>query len=426
MIPENRELCRGVRCVTLSDGRFKTARLSVALFVPLCAETVEEYALLPALLTRACEKYPDFTALQQRLSRLYGAAITGDVARVGEVQALVLTAECTADRFAIGGEPLTAQCAELLCDMLFSPAMEDGQFRESDVLTERRCLADAVRAQINEKQWYAKCQAERLLCDGEAYSIGRYGEVARIEALTPSQMTAAWRRLLREATVQITIQDERELPAVEDAFRRGFSAVDGRAPLPCVTAKTAVSSLRRRTDRMEVNQCKLVMGFTTPCAGEDAGVSAARLMCTLLGGTATSLLMKHVREELSLCYYCSSQYDRLKGVMFVQSGVDEQHAARTEQEILKQIDRIRAGAFTDSELEDARRVMLQAFEGVGDSQTGIGAWYIAQGLTPNFRTPADTAAQIAAVTREQVIAAAQGVALGCVYLLAPKGGNDGE
>lgn len=93
MIPENRELCRGVRCVTLSDGRFKTARLSVALFVPLCAETVEEYALLPALLTRACEKYPDFTALQQRLSRLYGAAITGDVARVGEVQALVLTAE---------------------------------------------------------------------------------------------------------------------------------------------------------------------------------------------------------------------------------------------------------------------------------------------------------------------------------------------
>ena len=292
--------------------------------------------------------------------------------------------------------------------------------------TERRCLADAVRAQINEKQWYAKRQAERLLCEGEVYGIGRYGEAERIEALTPSQMTEAWKRLLRVATVQITVQDERALPAVEAAFCRGFSAVDGRDPVTCVTVPSAAAELRRRTERMEVNQCKLVMGFRTACAGEDEGVPAVRLMCTLLGGTATSLLMRHVREELSLCYYCSSQYDRLKGLMFVQSGVDENNAARTEQEILRQIETIREGNFTDEELEDARRVMLQAFEGVGDSQSAIGAWYISQGLTPTLRTPAMTAAQIEAVTREQVIEAAGGVALGCVYLLAPKGGQTDE
>ena len=426
MIPENRELCRGVRCVTLPDGRFKTARLSVALFVPLRAETAEEYALLPALLTRSCEAYPDFTALQQRLARLYGAAVTGDVARVGEAQVLVLTAECTADRYALSGEQVTAQCAELLCDMLFSPSLENGLFGETAVATERRCLADAVRAQINEKQWYAKRQAEKLLCDGEAYSIGRYGEAARIEALTPSQMTEAWKRLLREATVQITIQDEQALPTVEEAFRRGFSAVEGRAPIACETTATPAMAPRRQIERMDVNQCKLVMGFATSCSGDDEGVPAVRLMCTLLGGTATSLLMRHVREELSLCYYCSSQYDRLKGVLFVQSGVDENNAARTEQEILRQIDAIREGAFTDDELEDARRVMLQAFEGVGDSQSGIGAWYVSQGLTAQLKTPAMTAEQIAAVTREQVIAAAKQIALGCVYLLAPKGGCDGE
>ncbi|MBQ6830843.1 MAG: insulinase family protein [Clostridia bacterium] len=418
----NRELCPSVRCLTLPDARFKTARITVGLFMPLTKDTVEEQAILPFLLTRACAKYPDFTALQRHLNRLYGAAVSGDVARVGETQALVLTAECTADRYALHGETVAADCAALLCEMLFAPALENGVFRAQDVEIEKRCLAQTVAAQVNEKQWYAQCQAEKLLCPDEAYSIGRYGEGSRIEALTPEQVTAAWKRVLREATVQILVQDEGELPAVEEAFRRGFAAVEGRAPVPCETVKLAKRDAVRRTERMDVNQCKLVMGFATGCAGKDAAVPAMRLACALLGGTATSLLMRNVREKLSLCYYCSSQYDRLKGVIFVKSGVEEANAARTEQEILRQVACVANGEFTDAQLEETRRAMCQAFEGVGDAGAAIGAWYVAQGLSDTPETPEETKRKIEAVTREQVIEAAKQWQLGCVYLLAPKGG----
>lgn len=422
----NRELGAGVRSLTLPDARFKTARLSVGLFLPLNKNTVEEQAILPFLLTRACAKYPDFTALQRRLNRLYGAAVSGDVARVGEAQVLILTAECTADRYALGGETPSADCAQLLCEMLFAPALENGLFRRHDVEVERRCLAQTVAAQVNEKQWYARCRAEELLCPDEAYSIGRYGELDRIEALTPEQVTAAWKRVLREATVQVIVQDERELPAVEEAFARGFAQVEGRSPAACVTVRGKAGEVARQTERMDVNQCKLVMGFRTACAGDDAGVPAMRLMCALLGGTATSLLMRNVREKLSLCYYCSSQYDRLKGVMFVQSGVEEQNAACTEREVLRQLATLRDGDFTDAELEDARRAMMQAFEGVNDSQAAAGAWYVSQGLADALKTPETVMEEIAAVTREQVIEAAGQVTLGCVYLLAPKEGEHDE
>ncbi len=422
----NNTLCEAVRCLTLPDTRFKTARITVGLFMPLCRDTVEEQAILPFLLTRACEKYPDFTALQRRLNRLYGAAVSGDVARVGETQALLLTAECTADRYALHGEQVAADCASLLCEMLFAPALENGLFRENDVAIEKRCLAQTVAAQINEKQWYARCQAEKLLCPDAAYSIGRYGEVERIEALTAERITAAWKRVLREATVQILVQDERALPLVEDAFRRGFSSVEGRAPVPCGTVPHRACEAVRRIERLDVNQCKLVMGFAANCAGDDPDVPAMRVMCALFGGTATSLLMKNVREKLSLCYYCSAQYDRLKGVMFVQSGVEEQHAARTEEEVLRQLDSIRNGEFSDVQLEETRRAMCQAFEGVYDAGAATGAWYVGQGLSKELKTPEDVKREIEAVTREEVMAAAKAVTLGCVYLLAPKGGNADE
>ncbi len=421
-----RELCHGVQSLLLPDTRFKTAQITVGLFLPLCRETVEEYAILPRLLTRACASYPDFTALNRRLNELYGAAVTGQVMRIGEAQGLLLTAECTDDRYAIHGERITAACAELLCDMLFSPALENGLFRAEDVETERRCLAEDVRAQINDKRWYARRRAEEVLCPDEAYGIGAYGRADVIETLTPERVTAAWKRLLRGATVRLILQGSGPMPQVEEAFRRGFSALADRAPLACVTdTKTHLPALRRETERMEINQSKLVMGFRTDCAEPDADVGAMRLMNAVLGGTPSSLLFRNVREKLSLCYYCSSAYDRMKGILLVQSGVDEANAARAEEEILRQVQALANGEFTDEDLESARRLVLQSFEAVGDSQSALAGWYISQTLLEDQRTPQEVRSELAVVRREDIVRAARKLRLECVYLLAQEEHTDG-
>lgn len=421
MKPKNRLLAGGVHSLTLPDTRFKTAQLTVALLVPLTKETVEENALLPRLLVRSCAAYPDFTALNKRLNELYGATVSGEVSRVGEVQALVFTAEATADRFAFHGEHVTAACAELLRNMLFRPALENGCFRAEDVETERRCLAEEVRAEINEKRWYARCQAERLLCPNEAYGIGRYGLAEVIETLSPEAITRAWKRVLQQATVQLILQEDCEHTEVEAAFCKEFEAVQGRCPVACSTdIATRIPTLRRKIERMEVGQSKMVMGFRTDCAEPQAGVSATRLMNALLGGTATSLLFRNVREKLSLCYYCSSTYDRVKGILLVQCGVDEKNAERAEREILAQRDLICRGEFSDEDLEAARRSVVQSFEAVNDSQGARAAWYVVQSTHDDLRSPQEMQEEIASVTREAVIEAACKLQYECMYLLAQK------
>lgn len=421
-----RDLCRGVQSLTLTDTRFKTAQITVGLFLPLSRDTVEEYAILPRLMARACASYPDFTALNRRLNELYGASVAGQVMRIGEAQGLLLTAECTDDRYALDGERITAACAELLCDMLFSPAFENGCFRVEDVETERRCLAEEVRAQINDKRWYARRRAEQVLCEGEAYSIGACGQADVIEALTPERVTAAWRKMLKHATVRLILQGPEPMPQVEEAFRAGFSAVVGRDPLPCITdTKAHRPAVRRETERMEINQSKLVMGFRTDTAEPDADVGAMRLMNAVLGGTPSSLLFRNVREKLSLCYYCSSAYDRMKGILLVQSGVDEANAVRTEEEVLRQVEALAQGNFTDEDVESARRLVLQSFEAVGDSQSALAAWYVSQTLLDNQRTPDEVRAELAAIDREAIIRAAKKLRLECVYLLAQEEQTDG-
>ena len=419
----NQWLADGVQILCLPDNRFKTMQLTVALLLPLAEDTASAYAVLPFLLRRACADYPDYTALQRRLDELYGARITADVGRIGDAQSLTLTARSLRDDLALGGEPIAAHCAQLLCRMLFDPALEDGQFRQQYVEQEKRCLIELIESEINEKRLYARRRCEELLCAGEPYAVSRYGRAEQVAALTRQDITNAWREALAKARIQIIVQ-EGDAQAVADAFREGLSQIERRPITPCTVtdtpAKTAVAETR---EPMDVNQSKLVMGFRLPVAEPDGDVPAARLMVALFGGTPHSLLFRHVRERLSLCYYCMAGYDRLKGVMLVDSGVQLDKVEEARAEILRQLDCVQQGAFSEDDLRSAKRSLISQLESVPDLQSTMAGYYLGQSLLPEVTSPAAAAAAIEAVSRERVMAAANKATLDCVYLLAEKGGE---
>jgi predicted Zn-dependent peptidase len=384
------------------------------------------------LLRRSCAAYPDFSALNRRLNELYGAWVSADVVRIGESQALVLMAGSIHDQFALHGEAVTAQCAELLQNMVFEPASENGMFRAADVEQEKRILIELIESEVNEKRLYARQRCEQLMCEGERYAVSRYGDSARVAALTPEKITAAWKRALLTAQVQLIVQganDEKaQAKTVMNAFRDKWEQVGNRSVVSCATVLdyTLKNPVKELTERMAVNQCKLVMGFRTNIAEPESRVAAMRLMNALLGGTPHSLFFRNIREKLSLCYYCSSSYDRHKGVMLVDSGVEEQKAEQTKTEVLRQLEAVRQGDFTDEDLESARRSVINQFRSVGDSQANLAAWYIGQSVLEKLITPEQAAADVIAVTRQQVMDAAKTVVPDSVYLLAAGEENEDD
>lgn len=417
-------LAPGVSFLSLPDDRFKTAQLQAALLLPLREETASANAIVPFLLRRRCAAYPDMTTLNRRLSELYGARISAHVLRLGDQQALVLSAECIDDRFALHGERVAADCAALLLSMLFEPALEEGVFRDADLELERRCLIEHIESEINEKRLYARHKCEQLLCRGEAYAANVYGTVERVQALRAPEVTAAWKTALQTARMLWIYQGSGGGKEVAAAIRERFAGLSRQpAALATQTGFTPSAAIREQTEIMAVNQSKLVMGFRVSIAEPDEAVPAARLMNALLGGTPHSLLFRNVREKLSLCYYCASSYDRLKGVLLVDSGVEAAKAGEAKAEILRQLDRLRRGEFSDEDLESARRSVINQFLEVDDLQSTRSSWYLGQyrGGEDNapsaWTTPEEAAARLARVSREEVCAAAQQAAYVCVYEL---------
>ena len=411
-------LAEGVVFTAIQDPRFKQNQLSVSFLLPLEAENASANALLPMVLRRGCADYPDMTLLNRRLKELYGARLDAEVAKRGEIQILTLYCEVLDDAFAIGGEKPVAAAAALLKSVLFDPVLEGGAFRREDVEIERKKLAELIEAQLNDKMQYASRRAKEIMCAGEAYGVSEYGRREQAEAVTPRELYERYRSVLTGARTEIFLVGPADPWPCESLFAEAFRRVGRKEIIPLATQVIrAPGEVKTEIERIAVAQSKLVMGFRAGVATPEKEVPAMQLACTVFGGSPHSKLFANVREKMSLCYYCFSHFERQKGLLMVESGVEEQNYEKARDEILRQLEDMKQGRFTDDELHNAVLSLGNSYRQLNDSLTSITGWYLGQAIAGSIRTPSQAAAETAAVTREQIVEACGKIGLDTIYLL---------
>ncbi len=414
-------ICDGVNFNAIKDTRFKTERISVNMFLPLDEKTAAKNAILPFLLSKSCKKYPDLTKLNRRLSELYGATIHCDVSKIGDVQALTISGIFLDDRYALEDDKVSENMTKLICDLIFEPLLVDGTFSKYNIEQEKRQLVELIDSEYNDKRVFAKLRCEQLMCKNERFGISRFGKREEVLALTPEVVYSAWQNALETAKIEIMALGDINIDATAEVFRQAFLNVKRKNVADCETeiVKSA-DKVSEYKDIMDVSQSKLVLGFRTKFAQNDKEVMATRVMAALYGATPNSKLFLNVREKLSLCYYCSARYDKSKGIMMVQSGVEKENIEKAKLEIIKQLEEIKKGNFQDSELEAIKKSLCNSFRTIGDLLSGLENLYLSQVFDDELFTPEQYVERINAVTKEQVIDAAKATTLDTVYELVSK------
>ena len=419
MRPIPKQLSHDMTLLHLTEQHYRTDRLTGLFAVPITADTAAEYAILPGLLTRSCAAYPTVASFSRRLDELYGATVQGQVMRLGGWQILSFSVSYLNRKYTLDGSDLTGACTDLLLDMLFDPALEDGVFPAEAFNQEKRCLLERLQGEMNEKRTYARQRCEQVLCPDHPFSLNPNGTEQTVNALTPVSAATARERLLSEATIHWLYQSADDADVLEKKLEARFGALPYRRPAALHLDNSFTVKESSCTDRMALNQAKLVLGFRIAVTEPEGNVEAAQLMNTLWGGCVTSLLFTHVREELSLCYYCAATYDRFTGIILVDSGVQMENAQKTKEEVLRWLEAIREGNFSDDELESARRALIQKYVSATDSPDGLENYYIGQTLYDDYVTPDEKRSRILAITKEDVCRAARLTHFDSTYLLAP-------
>ncbi len=400
-------------------SRFKSIRISVNMLVPLSESTASVYGILPGLVTRATRDYPNFTALNRRLSELYGASLGTRVMKMGSYQCLTVSVSGISNRYAYGGDDMVSELTQLLFSALFSPLTDkEGLFPEENFLQEKRQLLELKEAEFNDKVTYAHQRCEELLLSGQAAGIDRYGSRESIAALDRKQLSGAWETLLSSARFEIFILGDCS-PSAE-SFRKSFSNL-GKAHLLSPLPFQAPNAVQTVSEDQSVSQSKLSLGFRVDSDPEEQLLF--QLMSALFGGTPHSKLFQNVREKLGLCYYCSSLFSVTTRSLYVESGVETSNLEKAEEEILRQLLELQNGGISEEELMSAKLAMRNSFRSVGDSLGAVETWHLGHLFSARDITPEQAAEKVMEYTAGQVAEAAGRVTPAVRYVLKGRDGG---
>ncbi len=417
------EITDGVRLVSVQTGKFKTGRVTFTIATPLSGN-ISAKAILPYLLRRRCRKYPDFSALNRILDELYGATVSAGVLKSGEAMLLNISLSAIDDRFALGDDKVTAQCVELLTDLVFDPIIEGGAFPDDVVEEEKRLLIEKLENEKNDKRRYAFSRCEELMFAGEAYGKNRYGTVESIGELTGKDIYSEWLNLLKTAVMQITMVGSSDPSFIEEILKNKFKSIE-REVVRCETEFiTGYPKPNYVCETQMVKQGKLVMGFRTGMRSSDDNTDAMRVAVDIFGGGTYSKLFSIVREKMSLCYYCSASLYPQKGIVMIQSGIEDVNEEKAKNEILNQLKEVADGNFTDDDFSASVKSMCDARISVNDTPESLCSWYTMRIFKDEPDTPEEAVENIRRVDRNQVIRAAKTIMLDTVFML--KGSGEGE
>ena len=378
MTPNRLAVADNITLSTIQTDKFKSGLITFTVSQPYTKENIAYNMLLTSVLKRGTEKYPSISELNRRLDELYSSSLDIRSARIGKNLTLTISSDILDSRYIPDGTDILDGVLELVGQTVFYPKLDGGYFPENIVAQEKRFLADSINAIVNNTKSYASTRLGELMfsADSEFPTIEELKAI--IATINKEKLTEYHRSAFGHSQLKVFYVGGISGDELSDKLKKHFS------PWVVANIKQAIPpyaepirQYKAVTEQMPVSQGKLAMGFKVGVTASDTDLShyTAVVLNELFGGSAASKLFLNVREKLSLCYYCSSSYDRYTGTMTVSSGIENKNRHIAERAILAELEDIGKGKISDVELNAAKASLLNGYRQLTDSPYDLQGFY---------------------------------------------------
>jgi predicted Zn-dependent peptidase len=396
----------------IETTQFKTNLIVLRFFSPIEESTTAAHALLPDILLSGTTRYPTRRLLQQALEGLYDTRIRTSVMRLGTQRVTQFSVEYLDD--SVSPESVTEHAIALLADVLYHPHLVNGQFDLSVIERERRLMIEELEANEENKGYVANKAFKEVLFQGEQYAIDVDGTLELIPSVDAQLLQRVYQELLHSPGLMVSVGASN--PA---AYLNLFQGK--QKPVTLVDRETTTREEPQYVSHQSrFLQASVMIGYRTPICFDDELYYPMILADSILGGSQSSLLFEQVREAHSLAYSVYSSYQGAKGAMVLSAGVDPAQVTKSTELMLQQVTRLQQGDFSDTLLDNAKRLWMQEVETVFDTNTGtalktIHDWALGRQLSKH-----DSIHMMQQVTKADVINAANTLQLDTVFAYSPK------
>ncbi len=417
MITRTVEIANKVLFKYIETDKFKTNYFSFNFISPIENEKSAYNSLLPLVLMRGCEKYPTQADINKKLQYLYSGEITARNDKFGEYQIFGLKANMLDNRFSAETD-ITTETVDLICQMIFEPLTEYGNFTKNYTKGEKINLIDIIEAERNNKTKYSIDRLQEEMFKNEVFGISKYGTVKNVQKISPQSLYASYVEVLASYPIEIYFVGKCDIDSIISMLKERFSKIERKViEIPVAKTVEKAKKINQVTEIENVKQGKLCLGFRTGYKVDDNKYYLLQLFNEVYGGSPTSKLFVNVREKMSLCYYCRSIVNQRNGIMFVASGIEFENEEIAKNAIIQQLNEIKEGNITEEEFESAKKSIRNGYLQVYDSAESMENWAFFRAICHSSSTPMDECNKIDTATIDEIKAVAQKMTLDTVYFL---------
>ena len=408
-----------INLYVIKDKKYKTIYSSTYLHRNLKREEVSYNALLSKVLKTATKKYSSLLDLSIYAEKLFGLGFDIGISKRANVQSIVSNVSFLNDRYS--GEGILEESMSLMLDMLFEPYVIDDGFCREYVNNQKKNLKDDIESLINDKRAYASVRCLEEMCKGEQNAIVEIGYTEDLDAINEKNLYEHYKSIIFSSPIDIFVVGDVDAMDIVKFLKNYFSKFEfSITSIKILCSDKIAGSEKYIEDNMNVNQGKLAIGLRTGVTLDNPLYYALLTGNSIFGSGAHSKLFNNVREKLSLCYYAYSRLDKYNSIMMIGSGIEFDKFQKTKDAILKELEDVKNGNFTDDELSVAKEYIVSSFSAYEDSPPMLIDYYLGMAFSNSFPTISQVCSRVKQVTRNEIIKSFENVCVDTVYFLNGK------
>lgn len=414
------ELVKGVNLHFLQSKKFKTNKIKVRFSSPLDENTVATRVLVACMMETANQKYPTSQLFREKLASLYGVELSTSVSKRGRVHYVDLNISFVRDDFLSKKNVLTDEVLDIIETIFFSPLVVEDHFDSDTFDVEKKNTISDLESEIEEPYYYAHGQLNQLFFEDETIGMSRLGKVDLVRQETAQSSLEQFHQMLQLDNIDFFfIGDFNEVAIVDRVNQFEFKPRDNNLSVNYQQPFTNV--VREKLEQKQNQQSILELGyhFSTQY-GESLHIPLV-ILNGMLGAFSHSRLFQIIREKEGLAYTISSHFDIFTGFMRVFAGIDKESRTKVMTLIMRQLNDLKRGKFTESELQLTKEMLVNTTLLAQDRQnTLIEREYLKTILGTKVLSLEEWLESIDKVSREEIIEVAKTINLQSVYFMEGK------
>lgn len=412
----------GIGCYVYPTNRFKTVTIYAAWIRDLSPSDRALGALLPAVLKRGTQRWPNRVLMEQQLEGLYGASFRADVGKLGDKQLLSFHVSVVNGQFLPGRPDTVGQALDFLTEVLERPHLVGGSFPQDIVEQEKTLVKRQISALINDKGQYAFSRLVELVADGQRFGLKKLGTAEEVDRVTAPGLVDFLGQVRDESPFVFVVVGDVDPDAIQKHVAKRWSGA--KKPLTTIAPYHGKHQNQTVVEAQDVRQGKLNLAYRTGLTGKDADYPALVMYSGVLGAFSHSKLFINVREKASLAYYAYSRIDPALALMIIGAGIEFQDYEAARRIIEEQVDAMREGRISDEEMSFTLKGYINDILSEEDNPGQIIGRQLEHLLIGGGLSGPALIEALKAVSKDDVVRVAQQVELDTVYFLTAEG--DGQ